>query len=388
MAIGLGNFESAISALERMLLFNPDLPRVRLELGVLYFRLGSFALARSYLTRAAAAEDAPPAVKARVEVFLAEIERRLSPHQFSGSIYSGLRWQSNANSGPSSTSVRAANVDAVLDSQFARQSDSNMFVSGNVKHLFDTQNQAGTVWETNAFFYATEQTDEDQIDLFLLAVDAGPRTSLPSDLVPGATLRPYATADQIWLGKSHFLQSVGLGLTLAKAYRNTVRTEVDLRVRLRDFESSGSNTTATGQNGAETQLRIGGSYAPAARWTLGGFGQVRKQEAKKDKNENIEYLLSVTASRNYFAPFALTGENWTSSLTASVAYTSYDEPDPLVDSSRARREQEVRINFLTAVPVTSEWTIIGTLARSVQDANLPNFEFNNNAATIGASWRF
>ena len=44
----LGNFEAAISALERMLLFNPDLPRVRLELGVLYFRLGSFALARTY----------------------------------------------------------------------------------------------------------------------------------------------------------------------------------------------------------------------------------------------------------------------------------------------------------------------------------------------------
>ena len=43
----LGNFEAAVSALERMLLFNPDLPRGRLELGVLYFRLGSFALART-----------------------------------------------------------------------------------------------------------------------------------------------------------------------------------------------------------------------------------------------------------------------------------------------------------------------------------------------------
>ena len=32
----------AISALERMLLVNPDLPRVRLELAVLYYRLGSF----------------------------------------------------------------------------------------------------------------------------------------------------------------------------------------------------------------------------------------------------------------------------------------------------------------------------------------------------------
>ena len=127
---------------------------------------------------------------------------------------------------------------------------------------------------------------------------------------------------------------------------------------------------------------------PAERWTLGGFGQIRKQEADEDKNQNIEYLASVTVGRNYLAPFALTEAPWTSSLTASLGYTRFDQPDPLVDSGRARAEQEVRVDFLTAVPITDDWTIIGTLARTVQDANLPNFEFNNNAATIGASWRF
>ena len=201
----LGNFEAAVSALERMLLFNPDLPRVRLELGVLYFRLGSFALAPTYLTRALEAEEIPSEVQARVEVFLAEIDRRLSPHQFSGSIYSGLRYQTNANSGPSSTAVRANSLDATLSEQFTEKSDPNAFVSGNVRYLFDTQTQAGTVWETNGFFYATEQQDEDQVELVLFAVDAGPRAALPSDVLPGTFIRPYATADQIFLGDSHFL---------------------------------------------------------------------------------------------------------------------------------------------------------------------------------------
>jgi cytochrome c-type biogenesis protein CcmH/NrfG len=36
----LGDYEAAVSALERMLLFNPDLPRVQLELGALYFPHG------------------------------------------------------------------------------------------------------------------------------------------------------------------------------------------------------------------------------------------------------------------------------------------------------------------------------------------------------------
>ena len=61
LATKLGNDEAAISALERMLLFNPDLPRVRFELGVLYFRLGSYDIARSYFTEARDAPDSPPA---------------------------------------------------------------------------------------------------------------------------------------------------------------------------------------------------------------------------------------------------------------------------------------------------------------------------------------
>ena len=44
-----------------MLLVDPNLPRVRLELGALYFRLGSFEIARTYLESALAAPNVPPA---------------------------------------------------------------------------------------------------------------------------------------------------------------------------------------------------------------------------------------------------------------------------------------------------------------------------------------
>ena len=47
----LGDYEAAVSALDRMLLFNPNLPRVQLEIGALYFRMGSYDLARDYFTQ-------------------------------------------------------------------------------------------------------------------------------------------------------------------------------------------------------------------------------------------------------------------------------------------------------------------------------------------------
>ena len=41
LSILLGDLEAAISVFEQMLIYEPDLPRIRLELGVLYFRLNA-----------------------------------------------------------------------------------------------------------------------------------------------------------------------------------------------------------------------------------------------------------------------------------------------------------------------------------------------------------
>ena len=52
LSILLGDLEAAIGVLEQMLIYEPDLPRIKLELGVLYFRLGAFASAKLYINRA------------------------------------------------------------------------------------------------------------------------------------------------------------------------------------------------------------------------------------------------------------------------------------------------------------------------------------------------
>ena len=70
-------WKDAISALERMLR-SPNLPRVRLELGVLYFRLGSYEVARSYLESALRSPTVPADVRRRAEEYLAEVGSKLA----------------------------------------------------------------------------------------------------------------------------------------------------------------------------------------------------------------------------------------------------------------------------------------------------------------------
>src|SRR5829696_4532054 len=99
VATAAGDYEAAIGALERMLFYNPNLPRVKLELGILYFRLGSYEMARSYF-QGALASGPPPEVVSRVQPFLTEIDRRVSTTQWSVFGQLGLRYQTNANAGP------------------------------------------------------------------------------------------------------------------------------------------------------------------------------------------------------------------------------------------------------------------------------------------------
>ena len=68
LSILVGDLEAAIGVFEQMLIYKPDLPRIKLELGVLYFRLGAFASAKRYLDDVEN-YDPPKEVKEKVAVF-------------------------------------------------------------------------------------------------------------------------------------------------------------------------------------------------------------------------------------------------------------------------------------------------------------------------------
>ena len=74
IAIKVGDLESAISALDRLLLIDGEQPEVKLELGVLYFRLGSFEAAKGYLEEVRSSQRASAELKERATAFLKEVK--------------------------------------------------------------------------------------------------------------------------------------------------------------------------------------------------------------------------------------------------------------------------------------------------------------------------
>ena len=100
LATKAGNLEGAISALERLLLIEADQPRVKLELGVLYYRLGSYEQARVYLEAARTSPRATNEVKERSSQFIADVNQATGKSRLTGDILGGVRYSTNANSGP------------------------------------------------------------------------------------------------------------------------------------------------------------------------------------------------------------------------------------------------------------------------------------------------
>ena len=119
----LGDYEAAIGALERMLYYNPNLPRVKLQLGVLYFHLRSYEMARTYFDSVLAAPDLPADVHTEVQTYLAAVDKAVAINQFSIYGQFGLAYQTNANAGPNSPNVLALGQNALLSPQFQKTPD-------------------------------------------------------------------------------------------------------------------------------------------------------------------------------------------------------------------------------------------------------------------------
>jgi tetratricopeptide (TPR) repeat protein len=72
----VGDLEGAISTYEGMLLIDSNLPRVRLELGILYYRLKSYEVSRTYLETALQSPTLPADVRKPAEQLLLKMPKQ------------------------------------------------------------------------------------------------------------------------------------------------------------------------------------------------------------------------------------------------------------------------------------------------------------------------
>ena len=128
LSILLGDLEAAIGVFEQMLIYDNELPRIRLELGVLYFRLGAFALANTYL-KSVKEFDPPPEVLDRVNQFIEAIEEAKQPIKFQQTLSLGIKHTTNGNSGINADFIEIGDFLLDVDEDSKRASDESTLLN-------------------------------------------------------------------------------------------------------------------------------------------------------------------------------------------------------------------------------------------------------------------
>ncbi len=284
-ASAIGDYEAAIGALERILFYNSGLGRVRLELGVLYFRLGSFAQSRSYFESVLAEPQTPPEVRARVESFLTELNRRDRTNATAGYLQIGVRHQSNANAAPNSLNIKIFGLDGLLSPQFRRRPDWNFFMLGGFRHIYDFENQRGDTWETTLQGYYTKQQRFRSLNLLLGEITSGPRLAVNPDLFPGFTFRPYIIANGLMLGDRAYSGTFGVGGSFQWSLPvAATQVEIGAEHRRRQFYASSVYVNADQQDGRLQTLFLNMNGSLTSWMKYAGRVYLTHNSAREDFN--------------------------------------------------------------------------------------------------------
>jgi hypothetical protein len=387
-AAARGDYEAAIGALERMLFFNPDLPRVKLELGVLYFKLGSWDLARGYFQDAIKGPGVPDDIRAQVNAYLAEIARRQAPYEFSALLHAGARWQSNANVGPDSTLVRAIGQDAVLNNQFAKAPDWNWFQLAAAQYNHKI-NKRGDSIEAIFTGYASQQFKFTQFDLALAEVTVGPRIAINQD----SSFKLYAIGTGVMLAHHKYIESYGAGFSIRGPLASWAFAEGYVEHRARRFFDSDEFPTASDQTGTlttaaiNTELRFGivrlnTRLGYDRNNTRGAFDPVRL--AVLDPNSYNRYSVDVGVPIEFGVPgFDGIARQVIVTPTAGYSDVRYDDPNFIIDPLVTRHDRETRVGGVIDVQLYQNWGLRTTITQTWINSNLPNFDMKNFTVAFG-----
>lgn len=384
-----GDLEGAISALERMLLIDPNLPRVRLELGVLYYRLASYEVARTYLEGALATPNLPPEVRARAQRFMAEIESREQPSHFSGEVFLGWRYQSDANLGPASNNILLFGLPSQLGQSAVATPDWGTVGSLQLRHTYDLGRQDKSTLETVFTAYANRQFQVTSANVSLLDLSSGPRFQILPETFQDMTLKPFLTTGVVQVNDVTYYTALGAGLELAALLSDRLRGIASFTWRKHDNENNWYLPTNYQYRGTEYTALTNLQFALSNQVMLYGSGTLQRYETEQTPAQS--YLLAGLGGGMNFRfddPLLKSGLPWSINVGATEQWWAYDSPDVTVEPNIMRYQYDTILNIVLSVPFDERTTFSVTGSRYVRSASLPNYMFENNSVMFGVGWRF
>jgi hypothetical protein len=387
-AIEADQLRTARQTLQELLSGNPSLHRARLELARVYYLTQDYAQARTEAERVLADPNTPPAVRATVLAFLAQIaedEKRFADrHQWTPSIYAGLMYDSNVNIGPRRDVVDLGPLGVgtiTPDSQ--PKEDFAWVVNPAISHVynpgrrFEAGENTGTfIWQTDASAYYRGYFDETDFNLGVLTLRTGPAWIVPRHWRAWIGLQ----ADYVWFGGDGL--ALFTGINPGVTWEVGEATEITLEGALTDRNYTESEDE--GRDGLETQ-----AYASVTRYFNERRFAVQAGAGWASFDADDERF-------GYDAPEAWLGviaEAWEGgTVYARVGYTAYDFDgrEPVFDRPRDDDEWRYALGFdhFFGDGLLRDWTLQGSWVYTDNGANIDIYEYDRHTVNLGLARSF
>ncbi len=384
----VGDYEAAISTLERMLIFAPNTPRLQLELGILYYKLGSYEVARTYFAQVVANPSVPQEIAAKVRLYLQQLAIEAEPPAFAGSIFSGIRWESNANAAPATQNITLNGLDFTLDSQSVAAPDWSAVNIGTLHYGYDLKNQGDRI-EFDFLTYNASYFDLTDINLNFFEATLGPSFNLKRIGIEKSRFYVYGIGDEVLLGNDQYFAAGGGGLRFLSFAAPRSALDLRLETRVRQFTNTDDRPTNTLRDGAQT--RFGGTYsyyvAPGVVLIVQGYAQ--REDAEVGYYANIEVGASAGIAWTFANPLAAAGRYpWTLQVGAGGINRTYDDPDPTINPFQAEVDKTFWGRAALLIPVNATWAMVPQVEIRDQDSNYEISKYDDFSTLVGLQKRF
>jgi tetratricopeptide (TPR) repeat protein len=380
LSVKAGDLEAAISTLERMLIFAPGLPRLQLELGVLYYRLSAYETARSYFEAAVSAPDVPEEVRGKVEQYLAAIDYAGKTTRFAGQVRAGIRYQTNANRAPTDGVVILNGSPFVLDSAALGSPDGNVY-GASVLHYSANLPSQGDTLEADLVTYGSKQFHREDLDVALGELTVGPAFDLRRFGIDNGAIGFYGIASTVFIEGHFYSTGFGAGTRLVLQPGPGFSWITAVEYRQRDYHNSDASPTAELRDGSEIRAYTYVNYvvSPTLLWT--GNAYIQYDSARVGYLAYTEAGFSAGPSISFDAPVG-EGDPWIFSPNAGLVYRSYDSPDPIVSLTETEHDLELFIGADLMIPCKDNWGLLAETEYRHVDSNYSTRDYDNLSISL------
>lgn len=390
LSIRLEDYEGAISTLERMLIYRQDLFRVRLELGVAYFRLGSYAASELYFDQVLADPNTPESVKQNIQPYKDAIAGRTQRSRFSVLANVGITHATNATQGPDSNVVLLAGNNAQLVSGTS-EADTGMRVILNVSHIYDLQQADDDFWRTDFNFFGVKYFSTEEGDISLVRVRTGPRLSLDAQQF-GPKIRPYVEGQYITSESRGLFASYGIGAEVTDTLSPEMSLYTDVGLRYRNYFRS----EFTDEDNYSFYGLAGLAYLPERDLIMRGTALFELDSASDPRftsttggreNSNAEFGLRLSAEYQYETGIEWVDRKWSTSAYLEGRARFFEEADPIVDPTKRRFDFDLRSGIRQVFALQDGFGLQLDVDALRRDSNIVNFDVNNVSTTLSLQYR-